>query len=113
MAAAPPNSEEDEAPPTLSSLPDALVQHALSFLDSDLAGLGRALCTSVGLSKTGRDDAVWRPFCVGRYGLEDLHDPTNELCDSTVDDVSNPSIFVTYHDAQPYAEYLIKFKEAE
>ncbi len=82
MAAAPPNSEGDEAPPTLSSLPDALVQHALSFLDSDLAGLGRALCTSVGLSKTGRDDAVWRPFCVGRYGLEDLHDPTNELCDS-------------------------------
>ena len=35
---------------------------------------------------------------------------TSELYDSTVDDVSGPSIFVTYHDAQPYAEYLIRFR---
>ena len=35
---------------------------------------------------------------------------TDELYDSTVDDVSDPSIFVTYHDAQPYAEYLIEFR---
>ena len=44
----------------------------------------------------------------------DVRNPaTNELYDSTVDNVSNPSVFVTYHDAQPYAEYLIKFKEVQ
>ena len=29
---------------------------------------------------------------------------------STVDDVANPSIFVTYTDFQAYPEYMISFK---
>ena len=29
--------------------------------------------------------------------------------DSTVDDVVNPSIYVTFHDSQAYPEYLVKF----
>ena len=33
-----------------------------------------------------------------------------ELFDSTVDNVTNPSIFVVYHDAQAYPEYLVSFK---
>lgn len=33
-----------------------------------------------------------------------------ELFDSTVDNVQNPSVFVVYHDAQAYPEYLIEFK---
>jgi poly [ADP-ribose] polymerase 10/14/15 len=32
------------------------------------------------------------------------------LFDSTVDNVADPSIFVTYHDAQAYPEYLVKFR---
>ena len=35
----------------------------------------------------------------------------NQLYDSTVDNVNDPSIFVTYHDAQAYPEYLIKFSQ--
>eukprot|EP00339_Tiarina_fusa_P025891 CAMPEP_0117013264 /NCGR_PEP_ID=MMETSP0472-20121206/10982_1 /TAXON_ID=693140 ORGANISM="Tiarina fusus, Strain LIS" /NCGR_SAMPLE_ID=MMETSP0472 /ASSEMBLY_ACC=CAM_ASM_000603 /LENGTH=1244 /DNA_ID=CAMNT_0004716535 /DNA_START=123 /DNA_END=3857 /DNA_ORIENTATION=+ len=34
-----------------------------------------------------------------------------ELFDSTVDNVSNPSIFVVYHDSQAYPEYLVSFKQ--
>ncbi|KAI2504935.1 platelet-activating factor acetyltransferase [Fragilaria crotonensis] len=34
-----------------------------------------------------------------------------ELFDSTVDDVSNPSIFVIYHDAQSFPAYLISFRD--
>jgi len=52
-------------------------------------------------------------YCKGKRDalVPDVRNPvTNELYDSTVDDVDNPSIFVTYHDAQPYAEYLIKFR---
>mmetsp|Transcript_2129 Transcript_2129/g.6448 ORF Transcript_2129/g.6448 Transcript_2129/m.6448 type:complete len:547 (+) Transcript_2129:2594-4234(+) len=39
-------------------------------------------------------------------------DARNLLFDSTVDDVYDPSIFVTYHDAQAYPEYLIKFSQS-
>ena len=35
----------------------------------------------------------------------------NQLYDSTVDNVRDPSIFVTYHDAQAYPEYCIKFTQ--
>ena len=46
----------------------------------------------------------------------DLRDASkNILYDSTVgllgsDTMSSPSIYVTYHDAQAYPEYLIAFK---
>jgi len=33
------------------------------------------------------------------------------LFDSTVDDVSAPDIFVTYHDSQAYPEYLVRFRQ--
>jgi hypothetical protein len=35
----------------------------------------------------------------------------NQLYDSTVDDVENPSIYVTYHDSQVYPDILIKFSQ--
>jgi poly [ADP-ribose] polymerase 10/14/15 len=35
---------------------------------------------------------------------------TSETYDTTVDNMNDPSIFVTYHDAQAYPEYLINFK---
>ena len=35
----------------------------------------------------------------------------HQLYDSTVNDMGNPGIFVTYHDAQAYPEYLIKFSQ--
>ena len=33
----------------------------------------------------------------------------NMLFDTIVDDMANPSIYVTYHDAQAYPEYLVHF----
>jgi len=51
-------------------------------------------------------------WCKGRNGqlIPDAkrHNPF-ELFDTTVDYVSNPSVFVVYHDAQAYPEYLISF----
>jgi len=35
----------------------------------------------------------------------------SELYDATVDSMANPSIFVTYHDAQAYPEYVIAFSQ--
>ena len=35
------------------------------------------------------------------------------LYDSTVDDVKSPSLYVTYHDAQAYPEYLVRFKQCK
>jgi len=34
---------------------------------------------------------------------------TDDLFDSTVDSVTNPKVFVVYHDAQVYPEYLVTF----
>ena len=52
---------------------------------------------------------------VGEYclGAENALTPDvrsgHTLYDSTVNDLRSPSIFVTYHDAQAYPEFLIKF----
>ena len=43
-------------------------------------------------------------------GIRD--DGRNLLYDTTVDDMKKPSIFVTYHDAQAYPEYRIRFNQA-
>jgi poly [ADP-ribose] polymerase 10/14/15 len=51
-------------------------------------------------------------WCKGQEGqLTPDPKPHNhlELFDSTVDNVTNPSIFVVYHDAQAYPEYLVSF----
>merc|ERR1719460_2252634 len=51
-------------------------------------------------------------FCRGNSGqiAPDVLDPsTNTLYDTTVDNLHDPSIFVTYHDAQAYPEYMIEF----
>jgi len=56
---------------------------------------------------------------VGVYckGMRDVLTPDvrpghhHMLYDSTVDNVANPSLFVTFHDAQAYPEYLIKFEQ--
>jgi hypothetical protein len=34
-----------------------------------------------------------------------------QLCDSTVEDEANPSMYITYNDSQQYPEYLITFKK--
>ena len=39
-------------------------------------------------------------------------DAKNLLYDTTVDDMRRPSIFVTYHDAQAYPEYRVRFNQA-
>ena len=53
-------------------------------------------------------------YCPGKMDVlaPDVRDArTHLLYDSTVDNVRDPSIFVTYHDAQAYPEYLIKFTQ--
>ena len=51
-------------------------------------------------------------YCQGRNGAL-TPDPRSGhmLYDSTVDNMRNPGMFVTYHDAQAYPEYLVKFKQ--
>lgn len=54
---------------------------------------------------------------VGEYckGKRDALTPDvrrgHQLYDSTVNDLKHPEIFVTYHDAQAYPEYLIRFTQ--
>ncbi len=51
-------------------------------------------------------------FCLG---VQDAPAPRPRtgviLYDSTVDDEADPKIFVTYHDAQAYPEYLVRFRQ--
>ena len=54
--------------------------------------------------------AVVGEFCKGeKDALTPALRRENQLYDSTVDDVDNPSIFVTYNDSQVYPDILIKF----
>eukprot|EP00041_Stephanoeca_diplocostata_P030623 m.932583 g.932583 ORF g.932583 m.932583 type:complete len:1575 (+) comp23791_c0_seq1:275-4999(+) len=51
-------------------------------------------------------------YCVGRNDqlVPDTYDAsTNRLYDSTVDNLADPMMWVTYHDAQAYPEYLLEF----
>ena len=53
-------------------------------------------------------------FCRGKKDARtpDLRDAAkNILYDSTVDNFTNPSLYVTYHDAQAYPEYLIVLRD--
>ena len=41
-----------------------------------------------------------------------VRDAANNICyDSTVDDPQNPNIFVLYHDALTYPEYIVRFRQ--
>ena len=54
---------------------------------------------------------------VGEYclGKRDALTPDvrqgHQLYDSTVNNMSDPGMYVTFHDSQAYPEYLIKFKQ--
>ncbi|XP_070574790.1 protein mono-ADP-ribosyltransferase PARP14-like [Ptychodera flava] len=50
--------------------------------------------------------------CLGKKGIvePDLIPGTNDRYDTTTDNISNPNMFVTFHDEQAYPEYLITFK---
>ena len=55
-------------------------------------------------------------YCLGRDGQRTPDSkPSNplELYDTTVDTMSNPAVFVVYHDAQAYPEYLISFRRID
>ena len=51
-------------------------------------------------------------YCLGK---QDALTPDvrkgHQLYDTTVNEMKNPLIYVTYHDAQAYPEYLVKFKQ--
>ena len=51
-------------------------------------------------------------YAKGQPGLKTppkRHGFSTEMYDSTVNNLSNPSIFVIYHDSQSYPEYLLEF----
>lgn len=51
-------------------------------------------------------------YCVGKNNAlapDELDPVTHRLYDSTVDDLHNPIMWVTYHDAQAYPEYIVHF----
>ena len=52
-------------------------------------------------------------WCLERPGSS-MPDPKpdndRELFDSTVDNLENPEVYTSYHDAQSYPEYLITFR---
>ena len=53
-------------------------------------------------------------YCLGKCDARTPDERSGQrsghtLYDSTVNNLRNPSIFVTYHDAQAYPEFLIKF----
>jgi hypothetical protein len=53
-------------------------------------------------------------YCLGQRDAlaPEMRDATtHSLYDTTVDMLTNPSIYVTYHDAQAYPEYLITFRQ--
>jgi poly [ADP-ribose] polymerase 10/14/15 len=51
-------------------------------------------------------------FCLGKKDAltPDMKDASS-LYDTTVDNMRDPSIYVTYHDGQAYPEYLVHFKQ--
>lgn len=77
MSAAP----ADDPPANFSTLPDALIQHIFTYLDS-LEHLGRALCTSTTTWRVGRDDAVWMQLCAAFFGLTERCGPGLEPVES-------------------------------
>ena len=54
---------------------------------------------------------------VGEYcmGVRDALTPDvrsgHKLYDTTVNNMSDPAIYVTYHDAQAYPDYLVRFRQ--
>ena len=76
--AAPP----EEPIASFSTLPDALVQHIFTYLDLNLDSLRSALCITSTTLGIGRDDAVWMPFCAGRFGLTERCGPGREPVES-------------------------------
>merc|ERR1712146_110316 len=53
-------------------------------------------------------------FCKGikdRLVPDERDSGSGVLFDSTVENLAKPLIFVTYHDAQAYPEYIVKFKD--
>ena len=54
----------------------------------------------VGVYCTGKKDALTPDVRKGHL-----------LYDTTTNDMNNQAMFVTYHDAQAYPEYLVKFKQ--
>lgn len=70
---------------------------------------------------TPDDKGIQRMFLcrviIGEYcqGAKDAPAPKvregHHLYDTTVDNMKSPSIYVTYHDAQAYPEYMVYFKQ--
>ena len=51
-------------------------------------------------------------YCLGKNGAPAPEVRSgHQLYDATVNTMTHPTIFVTYHDSQAYPEYLVKFSK--
>ena len=79
-------------------------EYSMRYAVSDKYGIKRMFLCRVAVGD----------WCMGKNGQltpDCKPEKTDELFDSTVDDIANPSIFVVYHDTQVYPEYLVTFKK--
>jgi poly [ADP-ribose] polymerase 10/14/15 len=83
---------------------DAAYSSSRTYAEPDSSGIQRMfLCrVLVGEYSQGQKDAI-------APGVRDAK--AHVLYDTTVDNMKDPSIYVTYHDAQAYPEYLVHFKQ--
>lgn len=83
---------------------DASYSSHTKFSEPDRQGVQRMLLCRVAVGD----------WCKGTHGqLTPNPKPHNnlELFDTTVDNERNPSVFVVYHDAQAYPDYVVSFKD--
>lgn len=69
-------------------------------------------CDAYGIQRVFMCRVLTGESCLGRSGqlVPDVYDrATGRLHDTTVDQLPNPDIYVTYQDAQAFPEYLIEF----
>jgi poly [ADP-ribose] polymerase 10/14/15 len=83
---------------------DSSYSTSATYSKPDMSGVQRMFVCRVAVGE----------YCQGKRDLltPDFKDSAKHLLyDSTVDNVRDPSIYVTYHDGQAYPEYLVKFKQ--
>merc|ERR1719487_2589943 len=113
--------EDDRRRDNLSAIPDAEIERMWFFHGSDADTLmNKISAQGFNRSFAGKNATMYGKgvyFARGSYckGIQDRLVPDERepgsgvLFDSTVENLADPFIFVTYHDAQAYPEYIVKF----
>lgn len=82
---------------------DAKYSSSETYSKSDSEGIQRMFLVRVAVGS----------YCLGvKDALTPKEKSDNTLYDTTVDDESDPKIYVCYHDGQAYPEYLVYFRQS-